>query len=154
MMKKVLYTFIFFYSLARISPAECQIQQQIMKCDIQTIIDIRNQSDNLTEQIIQAFLFSFDKSCMSNVEWSEASNWTLFWLADEKTDTLIRLFKEYENELDIPLFLLEFEQPVSDDIDLKNIYLKIKGLNDDSELTGNILKSIKTAADKMDLEVE
>ncbi len=126
----------------------------ITKCDLETIKNLRIHKDSLTDKLMTDFLFSIDKSCQNNVEWSEASNWTLFWIADIETEKFIDLLKTNQNELDIPLIINEFKQPVNDGIDLIGIYKKIEKLNDNSELVIKILDSIKSAAKGLGLEIK
>ena len=69
------------------------------KCDLETIKNLRIHKDSLTDKLMTDFLISIDKSCQNNVEWSEASNWTLFRLADFETKRFINLLKTNQNEL-------------------------------------------------------
>jgi hypothetical protein len=131
-----------------------KVVDNITKCDLETIKNLRIHKDSLTDKLMTDFLFSIDNSCKNNVEWSEASNWTLFWLADIETKRFIDLLKSNQNELDIQLIVEEFKQPVNDGIDLIGIYKKIEKLNDKSELVIKILDSIKSAAKGLGLEIK
>ena len=131
-----------------------KVVDNITKCDLETIKNLRIHKDSLTDKLMTDFLFSIDNSCKNNVEWSEASNWTLFWLADIETKRFIDLLKSNQNELNIQLIVEEFKQPVNDGIDLIGIYKKIEKLNDKSELVIKILDSIKSAAKGLGLEIK
>ncbi len=129
-----------------------KVTDNCIKCDLKTIKNLRIHKDSLTDKLMADFLFSIDKSCQNNVEWSEASNWTLFWLADIETKRFIDLLKNNQNDLDIQLIIEEFKQPVNDGIDLKGIYEKIEKLNDKSELIIKILDSIKSAEKRLEIK--
>lgn len=124
------------------------------KCDIETIKNLRIHKDSLTNNLITDFLFSIDRTCSNNVEWSEASNWTLFWLADIETERFIKLLKSNQQKFDTQLIISEFKQPINDRIDLVRIYNKIFNLNDKDDLTLKILDSIKLAAKKSGIEIK
>ena len=124
------------------------------KCDIETIKNLRIHKDSLTNNLITDFLFSIDKTCSNNVEWSEASNWTLFWLADIDTERFIHLIKTNQDKIDTQFVIAEFKQPINDGIDLVGIHKKIGGLNDNSVLVIKILDSIKAAAKGLGIEIE
>ncbi len=131
-----------------------KVTDNITKCDLETIKNLRIHKDSLTEKLMTDFLFSIDKSCQNNVEWSEASNWTLFWLAEIETEKFIDLLKTNLTELDIQLIINEFKQPVNDGIDLIGIYKKIEKLNDKSDLVIKLLDSIKSAAKGLGLDIK
>jgi len=131
-----------------------QVTDGDSKCDMETIKNLRVNKDSLTDGLVTDFLLSIDNSCHNNVEWSEASNWTLFWLADIDAKRLIDLIKANRDKLDIPLIINEYKQPINDGIDLIGIYNKIERLNDKSELVIKILDSIKSAASGLGLEIK
>jgi hypothetical protein len=83
----------------------------------------------------------------------EASNETLFWLADNHTKELIGCLKANKSKVDTSLVLEEFKQPIHDGIDLKRIYMKIKSLNDNDKIVNEILTSIKIAASGAGVEL-
>ena len=124
------------------------------KCNIETIKNLRLNKDNLTDSLMLSFLTSIDETCKNNVEWTEASNWTLYWLADVETKSFIDLLKSNKSTIDIPLIIDEFKQPVNDAIDLIGIYKKLTDLNDKDEIVINILNSIKSAANGLDIEIK
>lgn len=125
-----------------------------VKCDLETIKNLRIHKDSITDNLIMDFIFSIDKSCNNNVEWSEASNWTLFWLADIETQRFIKLLKSNRAKIEIQLIIDEFKQPINDGIDLVGIYKKTADLNDNDEIVIEILDSIKSAAKGLGLEIK
>ena len=124
------------------------------KCNIETIKSLRINKDSLTDDLIFNFLVSIDESCQNNVEWSEASNWTLFWLADIETKRFIKQLKLNQEKIDIQLIIEEFKQPINDEINLVGIHAKITDLNDNDEIVLKILDSIKLAAEGLGLKIE
>lgn len=124
----------------------CQVTVNDTKCDLETIKNLRIHKDSITDKLVMDFLFSMDKSCHNNVEWIEASNWTLYWLADIVTQRFIRLLKSNHDKIDIQFIIDEFKQPVDDGIDLIGIHKKIADLNDNDEIIKKILAAIKSAA--------
>lgn len=132
----------------------CQENIDNSKCNLETIKNLRIHKDSLTDKLIIDFLFSIDKTCHNNVEWSEASNWTLYWLADIEPQRFIRLLKTNRDEIDVQLILDEFKQPINDGIDLVGIHKKIADLSDNDEIVTKILDSIKSAAKGLGIEIK
>jgi hypothetical protein len=131
-----------------------QITESDSKCNLETIKNLRIHKDSLTDKLITDFLFSIDKSCQNDVEWSEASNWTLFWLADIETKRFIKILKSNKDKIDTALIISTFKQPIDDEIDLLEIYNKIFNLTDKDEFVLEILNSIKLAAKGLELEIK
>jgi hypothetical protein len=124
------------------------------KCNLETIENLRIHKDSLTDKLIFDYLHSIDKLCENNAEWSEASNWTLFWLADIETKRFISLLKSNRDKIAIAEIVEEFKQPITDDIDLVQIYNKINSLCDKDVIVLDILDSIKLAANRSGLEIK
>jgi hypothetical protein len=124
------------------------------KCDIESITQLKINKDSITDIMILRFVKSVGKDCINNAEFSEASNCTLFWLADIKTKDFIRLLNDNKNNIEIDFIVKEFESPINDGIDLISIYNKIKQLNDKTEISLRLLKSIETASKKSGLMIK
>lgn len=127
--------------------------QEIEKCNINTVIELRN-GDSINDEKIVHFLYAIDKSCKNNVEWSELSNGTLFWLAENATDGFLEQVILNKEKLDVNQIVEEFNQPINDQIDLISIYRKIEKLKGKDEIVTRILESVECAANKMNLKIE
>ncbi|WP_321320614.1 hypothetical protein [Labilibaculum sp.] len=132
----------------------CQENIDNSKCNLETIKNLRINKDSITDKLVMDFLFSMEKSCHNNVEWSEASNWTLYWLADIETQRFIKLLKSNRDKIDTQLIIDDFKQPVNDGIDLAGIHKKIADLNDNDEIVTKILDSIKSAAKGLGIDIK
>ena len=117
------------------------------KCNFETIDNLRAQKDEVSAKLILDFLLAMESSCCNNAEWSEASNETLFWLADTHTKNFIDCLKANKNKLDMVLIVSEFKQPIHDGLDLKGIYARLKKLNDNDKVAVDILNSLMFAID-------
>ena len=121
------------------------------KCNIETIKELRINKDNISEKLIHNFLLSMDESCKNNVEFSQAANGTLFWLADIETKLFLETLKENQDDFAMNWIIFQFRQPISDRIDLEAIYKKIQALNYSYR---QILVSIKEAGKGLGIEME
>lgn len=119
------------------------------KCNFKTIEDLKANQSSLPSGLILEFLMAMDSLCRNNAEWSEASNETLFWLADIHTKNFIDCLKVNQSKINIGLILEEFKQPIHDNIDLKGIYSKLQGLNDNDKIVKDILTSLKLAQNSL-----
>lgn len=126
----------------------------ILKCNIETIKELRINKDNISEKLIHNFLLSFDESCKNHVEYSQAANWTLFWLADIETKLFLETLKENQDDFAMNWIIFQFRQPIHDGIDLEAIYKKIQSLNYDDKFVRQILVSIKEAGKGLGIEME
>jgi len=125
-----------------------------LKCNLEIIRELRINKDNISEKLIQNFLLSIDESCKNNAEFSQASNWTLFWLADIKTESFLETLKKNQDKLAMDWIVYQFRQPINDGIDLEGIYKKIQSLNYNDKFVLQILDSIKSAAKGLEIELE
>ena len=116
------------------------------KCNLETVSNLHIHKDSLTDKLIMDFLYSIDKSCKNDAEWSEASNGALFWLADVDTKRFIQLMVQHKKELDTKQIIAEFKQPIAAGTDLAGTYKKIAALGNQDELVYSILYSIRSAA--------
>jgi hypothetical protein len=124
------------------------------KCDIESINQLKINRDSITDKMILRFVTSIGKDCLNNAEFSETSNWTLFWLADLKTKDFVRLLNDNKNNLEINFIIKEFESPINEGIDVVSIYNKIKQIDNKSEISLRLLKSLEIASNKSGLKIK
>jgi hypothetical protein len=153
MILRIIVTTVFIMIITL--PGICQgNMSKDFKCDIESINQLKISRDSITDKMILRFVTSVGKDCLNNAEFSETSNWTLFWLADIKTKDFLRLLNDNKNNLEIDFIIKEFESPINDGIDLASIYYKIKQIDDKSEISLRLLKSLEIASNKSGLKIK
>ena len=117
-----------------------------IKCDLEKVRIVNQHLDSLTDQMVGEFLCTFNNSCITNVEYSELSNETLFAVLD-KAPTLF--FQVLTNgQIDDRFILSEIENPVNDVINLQAVYDRIRFSEANTELKTKYLNALLSAAEK------
>ena len=145
-MRRTILTLIFTLSLLTVSA-----QNEIGKCNIQKIKNVHENLNNLTYKIVLEFLYSFDKSCKNNVEYSEWSNEMLFKLIENSTDLYFEVLNGLKAE-NQTLLLNEIENPNSE-INFQKIYNKIKLSKTKTEFKNQYLNNLRKGAEKSGLKI-
>jgi hypothetical protein len=117
------------------------------KCKIEYARDIKLNIDNLTEEQISLFLCSFDEKCSKNVEFSQFSNKMLFLLMSRYPVQALKVMSEGKN-LSMKSIQENLQSPISDNIDLKQLYKQIEEVEEYQEAKEIVLNSIKIAIEK------
>ena len=122
--------------------------QEIKKCDIGVLGQINVDKDNLNEKDIKDFLFTFDKTCNTNIEYSEFSNELLFMVLDKHTQTMVTVMEKEKKNLETEYILYEISSPINDSFDLKNLITKVDHVKVAGKLKGQIIEKLKEALAK------
>lgn len=120
MMKRIkatLTTILTFVIMTVLADEPCK------KCDINKVIIVSEHLDSLTYKMVDAFLSTFDKSCKTNVEFSEFGNEMLYKVLGKYTELYFQIITN-EN-VNNKALLIEIENPIFD-LDLQDIYEKVK----------------------------
>ncbi len=144
-----------YFHMIGYSLLECEFTMtRNYHCDIEVIKEIRRNLDKVNSEMLVKFLKSFQETCNNNAEFSQAANWNLFYFLSEHTDLTLKVIAETQsdNEVDTDWIISQFESPVSDDIDIKTIYGKVKNRKL-SETSERILSSLELAAKKGNLKL-
>lgn len=127
-------------------------QSDCIKCDIEKVKIVNDNMDNLTFQMVEDFLCTFDNSCGNSAEYSEWSNETLYNLLDKNPNLIFKVVDQ--NEMDnIPTLLNEIENPIHE-FDYQRIYEKVSDLKTKSDIKEKILRSIELASDKEGIKIK
>jgi hypothetical protein len=121
------------------------------KCDINMVKLTHEKMANLTFDIVQDFLCTFDKVCINNVEFSEWSNEVLFSVLIKEPNLFLQVMEK--GKINAALIISEIENPIHDLINLQTVYNKIKGTSYDTELKRSILKTVIKAANNFDEKI-
>jgi len=135
----------YYNSLHKYTDNACQ------KCDIEKLKIVSQHLNGLTFKIVSDFVCTFDTSCKNNVEYSEWSNELLFKVLDKSPTLLFEVIMARQVNNDI--ILNEIKNP-SLDINLQNLYDKVKVAADLTALRTEFLKAIITAAEKGGQEIK
>jgi hypothetical protein len=122
--------------------------QVIKKCDIDILGQINAGKENLDQKDIKKFLLTFDKSCDTNIEYSEFSNELLFMVLDQYTQTLVAVMQKEKKNLETEYILYEIGSPINDSFDLKNVIAKVENVKVVGKLKGQIIEKLKEALAK------
>jgi hypothetical protein len=122
--------------------------QVIKKCDIEILGQINEDKENLNQKDINNFLLTFDKSCGTNIEYSEFSNELLFMVLDKHTQTLVTVMEKERKNLDTEYILYEIGNPINDSFNLKNLMTKVDNVKVVGKVKGQIIEKLKVALAK------
>jgi len=116
------------------------------KCDIETVKLINDNLNDLTLELVINFLCTFDSTCNNNIEYTQWSNETLFFLIQTNPNLFMDAFSiEKTNHSYI---IQEIQNPVQDVINLQQTYDTIKEYKGNSKIKNQLLKALIIAAKK------
>lgn len=115
------------------------------KCDIKKVKTASEYFEDISFKIVHEFLCTFDKSCSNNIEYSEWSNELLFNVLERFPTLLFEVIATEQVNNDI--ILNEIKNPMLD-INLQNIYDKVKVAGGVTTIRTEFLNAIITAAEK------
>lgn len=121
-------------------------------CDLEKVVVVSQNLDRLDAKMIHEFLQTFDASCKQKVEFLEFSNEMLFKVLEYAPGLFLQNV-EKEN-IDIAIILEAIQNPISDSINLQQIYEKIKATNDNNTIKIECLNALVLAAKKNGLHLE
>ncbi|MCI1267826.1 MAG: hypothetical protein LKG19_14720 [Saprospiraceae bacterium] len=129
----------YYKTLQKYTENACQ------KCDIEKLKTVNEHLDSLTFKIVFDFVCTFDTSCKNNIEYSEWSNELLFKILDKSPTLLIEVLSAEKGNTE--LILNEIKSPLLD-INLQNLYDKVKGAASVEAIRTEFLNAIITASEK------
>lgn len=107
------------------------LSQDSLKCNIDIIVQLNKSLENPNISDLLNFLFTFDETCDSNVEYSEFSNEVLFMVVEKHPKLVIDLI--LNNDVRVDLILKELRSPVSDKYNEADVKQLIERLEDIEE---------------------
>jgi len=136
-------------SIKNIKQQRLEDFQASENCKIETLIKIRNNINNVTEQQVLYFLKGFNKMCDLNVEYSEFSNYLLFQLLQKQPKLVLKVLTN-NKAISYKYINKNLTNPINDSINLEEIYKKIKNIYGYDTIKNKLLISIKIAIKKYD----
>ena len=142
----ILIILLTLVSLPNIASAQSQ------KCDIDKLLIINKNMDDLSFQMIEDFLLTFDESCKNNVEYSE-------WSADLLVKVIDRYPKLYfkvltSDKISNESYILKtFSNPLSE-YNYQKLYDKINVIETDKSIKSNYLKCLIEIAKNSGFEIK
>jgi hypothetical protein len=133
------------------SASDNQVPKQVLSCDkcnIEYAKDVKLNIRNLNERQVELFLCSFDAKCSNNVEFSQFSNKVLFLLLSKHPLLTIKILAEGES-YSMAEIQKALQNPVSDRIDINELYMQIEEIDEYQETREVILNSISIAMEKL-----
>lgn len=124
----------------------------IDSCSLDLLAEIQSDIDNLTDNNLLIFLYTFDGRCKNNVEYSELSNELLYSiLCHKKAIVLIKIISK-NKQLPFDKIREAIESPIHDGIDLQKAYNNVKSIKLHKEIRDMVLKSIIIAMKKISMD--
>lgn len=148
-MRKILSILTILLTLTSISNL---VSAQSEKCDINKLLIIHENMDNLTFQMIEDFLFTFDESCKNNVEYSEWSTELLFKVIDKWTNLYFKVLTS-EKITNDSCILKTFSDPLLD-YNFQKLYDKIKAVETVESIKSNYLNVVIEIAKNDGIEIK
>ena len=145
-MKKFFTITFIFTSTFLVGQTSCQ------KCNISIAGEIQKNKEEATSNMVLYFLCSFDEACKNNVEFSEISNETVFYLLNTKPKLFLKTLDN--SSVDTELILEAIENPINDAIDLQVCYNRIAEQNKSMKHRAKVLDALTKAASKLNRDIK
>jgi len=120
-------------------------QTNSLKCNTSIVLEINENIDSLSDNLMLSFLMTFSEDCNNNIEYSEFSNETLFKVIQKEPELFCKTLDKNYDKIDIPAILFELESPLHDLIILELTKKEIEKIEISNDLKNQLLKSICTA---------
>lgn len=112
------------------------------KCDISVILEMHENLENISEDLMLNFLKTFGQECKSNVEFSEFSNETLFEVIQKQPKLFGETIDKNKSDLEFDSILFALENPLHDLIDLNLTKKRISESEINKEIKEKLLKAL------------
>jgi len=124
---------------------------KLKRCDVQSVADIKVgiRADNMDRDKVYKFIFTFDRSCANNVEYSQFSNRMLFLVLERYTSLTMQVISE-NNQLNKDYIFDVLKRPINDGIDTNKIYELVKEVEIDGIVKDRVLESLLIASKRHD----
>jgi hypothetical protein len=114
------------------------------KCQTAPLLQIDQNIDNLTEEMVLDFLSTFSVICEANVEFGQWGNELLFKILSTNPELALKVFSNSLSELDTTSIYEELESPLHDLIPIDSIISKIEPLEIDEQLKKSVLERLES----------
>lgn len=111
------------------------------RCDINTILRTKNRIENLTDDDVYTFLFTFSEDCKNNVEFGEFSNEVLFEVVLKYSDIISNNLKKDSIYQDV--ILNELANPIMEMESMDTIIEAINSLDVTKQAKQDVITSFK-----------
>ncbi len=122
--------------------AECEF------CDIWNLKKLRQSLERPNEKDLLNYLICCNEFCHSDIEYSQASNYSLFLFFLTDSEMMISLIRENEKILDINFINSMLQNPVEESIDIEATYTALVKLEEKDTLIEKFLASLEIAKKK------
>jgi len=102
------------------------------KCDIEKVKIVYENIDNLSLKMVRDFIFTFDVSCSTNIEYSEWSNEILYKLLELDPGKAFGVLERVKVD-NIEIILDEIENPIHE-VDYQKVYDSVLNVLTKSDL--------------------
>lgn len=116
-----------------------------LKCNIEIVVEINENIENISENLMLRFLKTFGEECKNNVEFSEFSNETLFKVIQNEPGLFCKVIEKNNNQIDFGLIVSELKNPINDLIDLELTIKKIADTKTSHSLKSQLILAINSA---------
>lgn len=118
--------------------------QKVKPCDIAIVVNAQQKLGKLRAYEIKKFLYTIDKSCDSNVEFSEASNELLFNVMDAHTKIVMRLL-ERDSRIQLNTILEKLSHSLLDNVNVPDLISKVEKTKVDESLKEHVITVLQTS---------
>ncbi len=112
------------------------------KCNISVVLEMHENLENISEDLMLKFLKTFGPECKNNVEFSEFSNETLFKVVQQQPELFGKTLDKHISDLEFDSILFVLENPLHDLIDLNLTKERISELGINMEIKEKLLKAL------------
>lgn len=109
-------------------------------CDINAVDSVAKNIAKISDDQIDRFLCAIKKECHNNVEFTEASNYVLFKLLEERTESFVKIFSK-STSLDKEYVLRQIGSPLLD-YNISALILKVEKSKGDLIIKQKIIESL------------
>jgi hypothetical protein len=117
-------------------------------CDIRSLKELGQSQEKPDEKEFLKYLICCNEKCHRDIEYAQASNYSLFLFFQYNAKILISVIRDNEKALDINYISFMLQNPVEESINIDATYSALAELENKDTLVENFLGSLKIAMSK------
>lgn len=134
-----------------IEQSQLSIKSDCDRCTIDNLRILRNE-EMPSAELLQEYLLCCNKQCFLNIEYAQASNYSIFLFIQDFPKEIVRAIQSNIDSIDVEFVNEMLQNPVSDDIDVQKTLRSLISISSDSEFDKSLIQSLLIALGKSSAE--
>ncbi|TKG91608.1 hypothetical protein EYV94_21525 [Puteibacter caeruleilacunae] len=111
------------------------------RCDIDIVLETEENINNISDELIYLFLYTFDENCKNNIEFGEYSNEVLFKLLEQHPKRVVENITKEGINLDV--ILNELANPISDVVNVDDVLKSINTISTEEGIKNKLVDALR-----------